>query len=182
MSSSTNASGLCPEESRNLQARQPKPDEEGVVKAIRALYSCKPAESTYSIYASNAIFHDPIGIAKGLPSIRAQFNGLAKLFHHADIPKLEVLKNPDSGNTILINQDVAYFLKADAKEPTKVVNSLLTLQRDSQGKVTSHTEEWDHKPEQTSQDGFFGMISEMRKKATAAATAAFVGQEPPRKD
>ena len=35
-------------------------------------------QSTYQVYAKEAVFHDPIGIAEGVESIRAQFNGLAK--------------------------------------------------------------------------------------------------------
>lgn len=36
-------------------------------------------QSTYSTYTNNAVFHDPIGVAEGIDSIRAQFNGLAKV-------------------------------------------------------------------------------------------------------
>lgn len=38
-----------------------------------------PMQSTYSAYTNNAVFHDPIGVAEGIDSIRAQFNGLAKV-------------------------------------------------------------------------------------------------------
>lgn len=31
----------------------------------------------------------------------------------------------------------------------------------------SHDEEWDAQPNTTSEDGFFGALNEMRKKATA---------------
>lgn len=36
-------------------------------------------QKTYGIYAEDAVFHDPVGIAQGLKSIRAQFNGLAQV-------------------------------------------------------------------------------------------------------
>lgn len=36
-------------------------------------------QSTYSVYAQNAVFHDPVGIAEGIGAIREQFNGLAKV-------------------------------------------------------------------------------------------------------
>lgn len=38
-----------------------------------------PLQNAYSIYAKTATFHDPIGIAEGVESIKAQFNGLAKV-------------------------------------------------------------------------------------------------------
>ena len=99
MSSSTspNASGLTPNESKALTERQPSQDEQKILSAIRELYSCKPQEvhecrsvlcgllihvfiqSSYSIYAPNAVFHDPIGIARGVDTIKSQFNGLPKV-------------------------------------------------------------------------------------------------------
>ena len=36
-------------------------------------------QTTFDIYAPEAIFHDPVGIAEGVQSIRAQFVGLAKV-------------------------------------------------------------------------------------------------------
>ena len=73
------------------------------------------------MYAPEAVFHDPIGIAEGIKSIRAQFNGLVKLFPRAEIPTFRLLENPPSvpKSTILIDQDVAYY--RDPKgEPAKV--------------------------------------------------------------
>jgi hypothetical protein len=40
----------------------------------------KPVSASYARYAPDATFHDPIGIANGLESVKAQFNG--KLFRH----------------------------------------------------------------------------------------------------
>jgi len=172
-----NASGLTSEESRALKERQPKSDENTIVTAIKQLYSCKPESSTYHVYDTDAVFHDPIGLAKGKGSIRAQFDGLAKLFPRADIPKFRLLENPSSlpESTILIDQDVAYYRQADASEPTKTVNSLLTLERNSSGLITKHTEEWDHQRETSSEDGFLGKLNEWRKLATAKVTNVAVG-------
>lgn len=57
----------------------------------------------------------------------------------------------------------------------QVVNSLLTIETNAEHKVTRHTEEWNHKKETTSDDGFLGMLNEQRKKLTASVTGAFVG-------
>lgn len=90
---------------------------------------------------------------------------------------------------------MAYYRKPDSS-PTKVtsrptnihsglliervfaqtVNSLLTLKLDQSNKVTHHQEEWDHKRETTSDDGFFGMLNEERKKITANITAKVMGK------
>ncbi|KAI0718935.1 hypothetical protein C8T65DRAFT_569813 [Cerioporus squamosus] len=178
-----NASGLSANETKGLRERQPEAHEEKVLQGIKELYTSKPTDRTYEIYAPEAVFHDPIGIAEGIKAIRSQFNGLAKLFPRADIPSFRLLENPPSvpKSKILIDQDVAYY--RDPKgEPTKVVNSLLTLETNDKHQVIRHTEEWDHRRETNREDGFFGMLNEQRKKATAGFTGLFVGQEPPKKD
>lgn len=91
--------------------------------------------------------------------------------------RFNVLEQPNGGNlkTILVDQDVTCecdpllhlarldahsrpgrpqdYMKERPSEPTKTVNSLLTLERGSDGLITRHTEEWDHKKETTSEDG-----------------------------
>jgi len=181
-SEAPNATGLNSHETKALKERSAQPHEEPIIKAIKELYTSNPTESTYSVYTKEAVFHDPIGIAQGLNSIRAQFNGLAKLFPRADIPRFRVLENPTSlpKSTILIDQDVSYYRNPESS-PTKTINSLLTIETDNSHQITRHTEEWDHKRETTSEDGFIGMINENRKKLTANITGMFVSQEPPKK-
>ncbi|KAG8935706.1 hypothetical protein FRC02_006754 [Tulasnella sp. 418] len=96
-STSHNAAGLTAQESKKLAERTPSPDEGKIIKAIRELYSCQPTESTYDIYARDAVFHDPVGIAEGIDSIKAQFNGLAKIFSNAQITQL---RSEPSFNTL----------------------------------------------------------------------------------
>ncbi|TFY59344.1 hypothetical protein EVJ58_g5835 [Rhodofomes roseus] len=192
---STNASGLTPNETKSLKERSPEPYEEKILKGIKELYSCKPSEETYKIYTEDAVFHDPIGIAEGLKSIRAQFNGLVKVRHpsrhpsdcvrartahahasiqvfpRADVKQFRVLQNPPSvpKSTILVDQDVAYYRDPNGS-PTKTNERHL---------VTKHTEEWDHKRETSREDGFVGLLNEQRKRMTAGITGMFVSQEPP---
>ncbi|GJE89617.1 nuclear transport factor 2 family protein [Phanerochaete sordida] len=176
-----NASGLTPHETKSLSERQPEDWEKPIVQSMKELYTSQPKESTYQVYAKEAVFHDPIGIAEGIDSIRKQFNGLVKLFPRADLPKFRVLENPPSvpKSTILIDQDVAYFRDPRAAEPTKTVNSLLTIETNAAHQIVRHTEEWDHKRETSSADGFFGTLNEYRKKLTANTTGAFLSTKPP---
>ncbi|KAF5385372.1 hypothetical protein D9615_001224 [Tricholomella constricta] len=178
MSSSLNASGLNPSQSKALKERSAHPHEAKIIQSIKEMYSCSPTDSTFDIYTENAVFHDPVGIAKGVTSIRAQFLGLAKIFSHADIPKFRILENPPHlpANTMLIDQDVAYFRDAKASSPTKTLNSLLTLKLNDSHLVTSHEEQWNHEKSSTSDDGFFGMLNEQRKKLTASLTDTIVGK------
>lgn len=175
-----NASGLTPNETKSLKERIPEHHEEKIIQGIKELYTCKPSEETYKIYTSDATFHDPVGIAEGIKAIRAQFNGLVKVFPRADLEQFRLLENPPSvpKGTILIDQDVSYY-RDPSGSPTKTVNSLLTLQTNDAHQVTRHTEEWDHKRETTRDDGFLGYLNEQRKKITAGVTGMFVSQEPP---
>lgn len=197
--SGPNRSGLLPEESKKLATREPTEAERPLLEAMKEvrvlltavvsarallahlqrhrrpqLYSCAPKNSTYDIYAPNATFHDPIGLARGLDQIRAQFNGLPKLFAKSTVDRMVVLENPASlpATTTLIDQDVTYYMKPD--KPTKTINSLVTLERDEQGKVLWHQEEWGHRRETDKNDGFFGMLNEGRKTLSARLTGAFV--------
>ena len=61
----------------------------------------------------------------------------------------------------------------------QTVNSLLTIETNEQRQVVRHTEEWNHRRETTSEDGFLGMLNEHRKKFTANFTGMFISQEPP---
>ncbi|KAI1794050.1 hypothetical protein LXA43DRAFT_1121069 [Ganoderma leucocontextum] len=161
-----NASGLTPNESKNLKERSVEPHEQPIIQGIKELYTCKPSNSTYEIYTTDAVFHDPIGIAQGVDKIRHQFNGLAQ--NPPSVPK----------STILIDQDVDYYWKPQGS-PIKRINSLLTIETDEQHKVVRHTEEWDHRKETTREDGFFGLLNEYRKKLTADVTSLFTSKEPP---
>ncbi|KAL0951629.1 hypothetical protein HGRIS_008310 [Hohenbuehelia grisea] len=173
-----NAAGLKPFETKALKERAPKDHESKIIQSLKEMYSCQPTENTFDIYARDAVFHDPIGIAEGLDSVRAQFIGLKKIFPRADIPKFRVLEAPASvpTNVILIDQDVAYY-RDPQKSPTKTVNSLLTLETNDAHQVTRHTEEWDHSKTTSADDGFLGMLNEQRKKLTASLTNMVVGKD-----
>ncbi|KAI0059502.1 hypothetical protein BV25DRAFT_1808891 [Artomyces pyxidatus] len=174
-----NASGLKPEETRKLTERQPDgPEESNIVKRLRELYSCKPTMDSYEIYTADATFHDPVGLAPGRDSIRAQFDALPKLFPRADITKFRLLETPSQlpKSILLVDQDVAYYRDPKASSPFKTVNSLLTLQLNDAHQITRHTEEWDHKRETLADDGFFGMLNEGRKRITAGLTNVVMGK------
>jgi hypothetical protein len=92
------------------------------------------------------------------------------------------LESPKTlANSILVDQDVTYYRSENLDEkPFKTMNSLLTIIKDNQGKILSHTEEWNHnRVTDGSNAGFFGMLNEGRKKAFAALSMPFVDQTPP---
>ncbi|KAF9055848.1 hypothetical protein BJ165DRAFT_1521817 [Panaeolus papilionaceus] len=173
--SGLNSAGLKPEESKNLAERQPEKHEAPIFFAVQELYSGNARDSTFTIYNKNSSFRDPISISDGIDSIRSQFSALKKFFPRIDILNFRLLKNPSTVDpkTILIDQDVAYYTSKTANEPTKVVNSLITLRLDERNKVKSHIEDWDHKKSSTGDDGWMGKINEMRKRIAANLTDTF---------
>ena len=95
-----NASGLTPDQTRALAERTIDPDgpEARILRSLRELYSCKAQkvrpcclsfifvldfsrflQISYEIYTHDAVFHDPIGVARGVDAIRAQFDALPKV-------------------------------------------------------------------------------------------------------
>lgn len=73
-----------PSSAGNLESRQASPQEQKLIDDILQLYQCKPSHQAYSHYAENAVFHDPVSIARGKESIMSQFNGMPKIFARSE--------------------------------------------------------------------------------------------------
>lgn len=154
--------------------RQAKPEEQVIIDEVLSLYQLKPSDQSYSHYAPTAVFHDPVSIAKGLNSIKSQFNGMPKLFSESITQKCDVLDGPS--DSIILNLTQHYVFRG-SKTPEKTVNSKVTLKM-KDGLIEHHEEEWDHKPNRTGTDGFVGKIQEIRKKADAKLVDMTVSSDP----
>lgn len=159
---------------KSLPTRQPTSAEKEIIDEVLSLYQCKPSEKAYSHYSETAVFSDPVSIAKGKKSIMSQFNGMPKLFAQSDTIKCDVLDDKSS-NDLKLDLTQHYVFKAGKKE--KTMNSLLTFKMQN-GLIEHHEEEWDHKPNTTGDDGFFGSINEFRKKLSAKVIDATVTSDP----
>ncbi|ORX35597.1 hypothetical protein BD324DRAFT_630799 [Kockovaella imperatae] len=150
-----------------LKERQPSTEEKQLIDDVLQLYKLNPISSAYARYAENAKFHDPIGIAEGLNSIKAQFNSMPSIFSKSEVKGMKVLENPEvKPPSVQFALSQLYTFKAGNMD--KLVNSKITLHVDpSTNQITQHDEEWDGKPNSTGEDGFFGKLNEMRKKFTA---------------
>ncbi|KAK1923969.1 hypothetical protein DB88DRAFT_488642 [Papiliotrema laurentii] len=162
----------------NFAERQPTPEEKALIDDVLQLYQLKPVSSAYARYSPDATFHDPIGLAKGLESVKAQFNSMPKIFASSETQGLKVLDNPDvKPPSVQFSLSQLYKFKVPSTE--KLVNSLITLQVDpSTNLIVKHDEEWDGKPNTTGSDGFFGKLNELRKKFTAEAVKAGADTRP----
>lgn len=158
-----------------MKTRQPTSSEQPIIDEVLSLYQLRPTEQSYAHYHSDAVFHDPVSIAKGLDSIKSQFNGMPKLFERSDTQKCQVI---DDGRSDSIALDLTqHYVFKGGKTPEKTLNSKVTLKL-REGMVEHHEEEWDHAPNKTSDDGFMGRLQEWRKKADAKIVEAGVSSDP----
>lgn len=74
------SSGTTPSSVGKLETRPATAKEQKLIDDILDLYQLKPSHQAYSHYAETAVFHDPVSIAKGLDSVKSQFNGMPRLF------------------------------------------------------------------------------------------------------
>lgn len=99
------------------------------------------------------------------------------IFSQSNTTAMQVLDNPKvkpPSLQISLSQD--YHFKTGG---SKIVDSLITYHVDPTTRlITRHEEEWDAEKNKTSEDGFFGKIQELRKKATAGMINTFVDSTP----
>lgn len=116
----------------------------------------------------------PIPPASPLPSP----NQPKKLTPHIDIAVLA----SSSPSSLQLNLTQNYIFKSPIplkKEGTsKTVNSKITLNKNSQGLIEEHIEEWDHEKNRTGDDGFMGKLMEGRKKIDAKLVEKTVSSDP----
>jgi len=72
-------SGTTESDKGTLATRQPSAKEDKMIQDILCNYQLKPTEQTYSHYTEDAVFHDPVSIARGKESIQSQFNGMPRV-------------------------------------------------------------------------------------------------------
>ncbi|KAI4183251.1 MAG: hypothetical protein L6R41_005493 [Letrouitia leprolyta] len=166
--------------------RTPSPSEQTLITDILQLYQLNPSEQAYRHYSPEAIFHDPVSIAKGLDSIKSQFNGMPKIFAESTTEKCDLLANDSSSppNSIALNLTQRYVFKSPipfkSKGAEKTVNSKVTFTLDGKGRISRHDEEWDHAGNKSGggEDGWWGKIMEARKKADAKIVESTVSSDP----
>ncbi|KAL8819717.1 MAG: hypothetical protein Q9223_001905 [Gallowayella weberi] len=166
--------------------RQPSPTEKQLIDDILLLYQLHPSEKSYSHYAPDAVFHDPVSIAQGLDSIKSQFNVMAKLLASSVTETCDVLSEEDDNSPaerkIAFNLTQRYALKSvvpgQSEGAEKTVNSKVTLRMNGQGLIERHDEEWDHEANSSGEDGFWGKLQEMRKKVDAKVVETMVSSDP----
>jgi len=162
------------QDTKTLASRQATPDEQIIIDEVLSLYQAKPTDQSYAHYSPTAVFHDPVSIAKGLDSIKSQFNGMPKAFRASTTEACRVLADDAHPHAIRLDLTQHYVFKTGQE---KTVNSLVTLELRN-GMIEHHEEEWDHKENSTGADGFMGKLNELRKKADAKLVEKTVPSDP----
>ena len=163
--------------------RQPSMTEKRLIDDVLLLYQLKPCEASYAHYAPNAVFHDPVSIAKGIESIRSQFNGMPKVFAESVTEKCDVIEaESESPGKLAVNLTQRYTFKSmmpgKEKGADKTVNSKLTFYLNGDGLIEKHDEEWDHQENKSGGDGFMGKMQETRKKMDAKLVEKAIPSDP----
>jgi len=175
MSSTTDSSA------GQLSTKQPSPQEDKLINSILKLYQLRPDDEAYSHYAENAIFHDPVSIARGKESIMSQFNGMPKVFARSETKEVGLLSSSTTSN-LEFNLTQHYVfksaipLKSEGAEST--VNSKLTFKLNGEGLIEEHHEEWNHQGNKDSNDGFWGKMQQKRKEFDAKLVEKSVPSDP----
>lgn len=106
---------------------------------------------------------------------------MPKIFASSTTQLCDVLDS-STKSSLQLNLTQHYVFKSliplKEKGAEKTVNSKITLNLDSQGKIQEHLEEWDHEGNKTGEDGFMGKIQEARKKMSAKLVEMGVSSDP----
>eukprot|EP01118_Nematostelium_gracile_P010411 TRINITY_DN3580_c0_g1_i1.p1 TRINITY_DN3580_c0_g1~~TRINITY_DN3580_c0_g1_i1.p1 ORF type:complete len:184 (+),score=56.39 TRINITY_DN3580_c0_g1_i1:61-552(+) len=142
---------------------------------VLELYNLRPSEDVYSNFKETARFQDPLAKAITLGELKSQFNALPSLFKQANV--LESKINPNYGeNLISVDMKVRYVPKLIGKEI--MMDSQLLINVDSDNKVTSMEEKWNHQETTKEEDGTWGKFLQSLRRGQAKLTHALVSETP----
>lgn len=106
---------------------------------------------------------------------------MPKIFAESETELCDVLES-STKSSLQLNLTQRYVFKSlipfKEKGTEKTVNSKITFNLNSQGKIEEHLEEWDHEGNKTSEDGFVGKLQEARKKMDAKLVEMGVSSDP----
>jgi len=151
--------------------------EKAILDKLAELYSSRPTDECYSIFAEGAVFEDPFIAAVGDKQIREQYNGIAKLFAKSEAFDRVVYDAPEFTKGFLFDQRVSYFFSKTGK-PFKTVDGKLTIELDAEGKITRLVDEWGKRTEPDTPKGILGELGYKWKRMTAILSGPILPTDP----
>lgn len=124
------------------------PAQSAIITHITNLYSGSASEDDMHVYSPQSIYDDPLSYCKNRYEIAGQWYGIPKLFSPSKTLKTEVVKAEPQELVFKLQQQYTLV----GIHVTKVVNSLVSLTMDEEGKVKYHKDMWNEKD--YSHDGF----------------------------
>jgi len=114
-------------------------EKERIVKSICNLYSGSASEEDMHVYAHEAVYDDPWSYCDTRYKIAGQWYGIPKIFDPSETLNTEIISPSDTDpHQIIFKLQQKYTAKA--VKLSKVVNSLVSLTLDDEGKsVTTKT-------------------------------------------
>ncbi|KAJ4295148.1 hypothetical protein N0V90_007158 [Kalmusia sp. IMI 367209] len=111
-----------------------------ITRSILDLFAGRPSLPKLALWRDDATFTDPLTIATGRDRFAAQWYGLQQAFSEIERLHHEVT---DAGNPILMDLKTRYVIKGIGKE--QVVQSVIAIHLDGEGKVQKVEDRWDGK-------------------------------------
>ena len=118
-----------------------KVDDARLAKLVRYFESLSPAALARleEIYAPDARFKDPFNEVKGLPSIRAVYEGM---YRQVDRPRFEVTRAFCQGDDAFLAWNFLFFFKDD-KSREQTIRGATHILFEADGRVAVHRDYWD---------------------------------------
>ncbi len=111
-----------------------------IVGSVLDLFAGRPSLPKLALWRDDATFADPITIAEGREKYAAQWYGLQSAFSEIERLNHQV---KDAGNPILMDLRTRYVIKGINKE--QVIQSVVAIHLDDQGKISKVEDKWDGK-------------------------------------
>ncbi|OCL02829.1 hypothetical protein AOQ84DRAFT_392691 [Glonium stellatum] len=109
-----------------------------IVGSVLDLFAGRPSLEKLSLWADDAVFEDPLTIAKGRKQYEAQWYGLQTAFSEIERLSHHVTS---AGNPISLELRNRYVVKGLGKEQT--IASVVNIHTDSAGRIDRVEDRWD---------------------------------------
>jgi hypothetical protein len=110
-----------------------------IIQILKEDYQRFPAEQTYSIYAKEVYFKDPLNQFRGIERYKQMINFINSWFIE---PKLDLHNICQSGDTIETRWTLSWTTPLPWK-PRIAISGWSELKLNTEGLITSHIDYWD---------------------------------------
>lgn len=148
------------------------PQRKEILGEILELYQCRPAPKLYRHFCSDAHFEDPICDARNLTEVKAQFNGMPKVFPVSQTKQCQVIFNRSHEVHLDLWQEytVVLFRKA------VLMKSLVVVKFDDEGRVRHLEDRWNYK-DSWREHHFWSPFTNAMRRANARLLPKFVNTD-----